>query len=345
MSNNIFELPNISIEKNDNNIFFFNNNEEYTKFVDPGYEIQWKNFLQDSYHFKQDIDRVWAIFRSFDILSMLINQDNYLLIYLKGNDTWKQGNEFKGSILGQIPYVAKVKDCINLPEIKKIEWIIYAKKDYTLITIDLLKVTDDNSTVVVKQIKREKDFPKDISNMIIQMNNNKLYEKIDNILETEPINLLKYESGIINGKMEDIWNILTDFNQLRIISQKNDYLPNFSFKTIKINDKKEVSISNNKRIKKYFITLKHKEEKPGSNKWIIAFEVSGGDPIKIPVHTVLYQLTKITNSKCQLTILTKFHEPIGTEIFKEFSRQKRFLLVSIKEYFDNLNSNENINSN
>lgn len=94
------------------------------------------------------------------------------------------------------------------------------QKDYTLITIDLLKVTDDNSTVVVKQIKREKDFPKDISNMIIQMNNNKLYEKIDNILETEPINLLKYESGIINGKMEDIWNILTDFNQLRIISQK-----------------------------------------------------------------------------------------------------------------------------
>jgi hypothetical protein len=345
MSNNIFEHPNIPIEKNDNNIFFLNNNEEITKFVDPDYEIQWKNFLQDSYHFKQDIDRVWAIFRSFDILSILSNQDNNLLIYLKGNDTWKQGNEFKGSILGQIPYVAKVKDSINLPEIKKIEWIIYAKKDYTLITIDLLKVTDDNSTVVVKQIKREKDFPKDISNMIIQMNNNKLYEKIDNILETEPINLLKYESGIINGKMEDIWNILTDFNQLRIISQKNDYLPNFSFKTIKINDKKEVSISNNKRIKKYFITLKHKEEKPGSNKWIIAFEVSGGDPIKIPVHTVLYQLTKITNSKCQLTILTKFHEPIGTEIFKEFSRQKRFLLVSIKEYFDNLNSNENINSN
>jgi hypothetical protein len=344
MSNNIFEHPNIPIEKNDNNIFFLNNNEEITKFVDPDYEIQWKNFLQDSYHFKQDIDRVWAIFRSFDILSILSNQDNNLLIYLKGNDTWKQGNEFKGSILGQFPYVAKVKDSINLPEIKKIEWIIYSQKEYTLISIDLLKVTDDNSTVVVKQIKREKDFPKEISNMVIQMNGDKLYEKIDNILETEPINLLKYESGIINGNMEDIWNIMTDFNQLRIISQKNNYLPNFSFKNMKINEKKEASVSNNETIKKYFITLKYKEEKPGWNKCLIAFEVSGGELVKIPVHTVLYQLTKITNTKCQLTILTKFHEPIGTEIFKEFSNEKRHLLVSVKEYFDKLDSNQNKNS-
>ena len=344
MSNNIFEHPNISIEKNDNNIFFLNNNEEITKFVDPDYEIQWKNFLQDSYHFKQDIDRVWAIFRSFDILSILSNQDNNLLIYLKGNDTWKQGNEFKGSVLGQFPYVAKVKDSINLPEIKKIEWIIYSQKEYTLISIDLLKVTDDNSTVVVKQIKREKDFPKEISNMVIQMNGDKLYEKIDNILETEPINLLKYESGIINGNMEDIWNIMTDFNQLRIISQKNNYLPNFSFKNMKINEKKEASVSNNETIKKYFITLKYKEEKPGWNKCLIAFEVSGGELVKIPVHTVLYQLTKITNTKCQLTILTKFHEPIGTEIFKKFSNEKRHLLVSVKEYFDKLDSNQNKNS-
>ena len=343
MSNNIFEHPNISIEKNDNNIFL-NNNEEITKFVDPDYEIQWKNFLQDSYHFKQDIDRVWAIFRSFDILSILSNQDNNLLIYLKGNDTWKQGNEFKGSVLGQFPYVAKVKDSINLPEIKKIEWIIYSQKEYTLISIDLLKVTDDNSTVVVKQIKREKDFPKEISNMVIQMNGDKLYEKIDNILETEPINLLKYESGIINGNMEDIWNTLTDFNQLRIISQKNNYLPNFSFKNMKKKEKKEASVSNNETIKKYFITLKYKEEKPGWNKCLIAFEVSGGELVKIPVHTVLYQLTKITNTKCQLTILTKFHEPIGTEIFKEFSNEKRHLLVSVKEYFDKLDSNQNKNS-
>ena len=344
MSNNIFEHPNISIEKNDNNIFFLNNNDEINKFVDPEYEIQWKNFLQDSYHFKQDIDRVWAIFRSFDILCLLSNQDNCLLIYIKGNDTWKQGNEFKGCILGQIPYVAKVKDSINLPDIKKIEWIIYAKKEYTLISIDLLKVTDDNSTVVVKEIKREKDFPKEISNIIIQINGDKLYEKIDNILETEPINLLKYESGIINGNMEDIWNTLTDFNQLRIISHKNNYLPNFSFKNVKINEKKEVSVSNNKNLKKYFITLKYQEEKPGCNKWSIAFEVSGGEQIKIPIHTVLYQLTKITNTKCQLTIITKFHEPIGTEVFKKFSKEKRDLLVSIKEYFDNLNSTQNINS-
>jgi len=338
MSDKIYEFPNISNEKNYNNIFFFNNEEENNKFREPGYEIQWKTILQDSYHFKQEIDRVWVIFRSFDILSLLSYQEKFPLIYIKGNDTWEQGNEFKGTIFGQIPYVAKVKDSLNLPDIKKLKWIIYARKEYTLISIDLLKVTDDNSTVVVKQIKREKDFSKEINNIIIQINGDKLYEKIDNILETEPINLLKYESGIINGKMEDIWNIMTDFNQLGIIAPNNNYLPYYSFKNMKIGEKKEASISNNEKINKYYITLKYREEKPGWNKWIIAFEVSGGEPVKIPVHTVLYQLTKITNNKCQLTILTKFHEPIATDIFNEFSRQKRYLLLSVQNYFDNLKS-------
>ena len=138
--------------------------------------------------------------------------------------------------------------------------------------------------------------------------------------------------------MEDIWNIMTDFNQLRIIVPDNNNLPYFSFGNMKIEEKREVSISNNEKINKYFITLKYREEKPGWNKWLIVFEVSGGEPVKIPVHTVLYQLMKITNSKCQLTILTKFNEPIPTEIFKQFSRQKKYLLLSVQNYFDKFHS-------
>ena len=70
----------------------------------------------------------------------------------------------------------------------------------------------------------------------------KLFEKIDKILETEPINLLKYESAIINGKMEDIWNIIIDFNKLTAIAPNNNYLPNINVKDMKIEEKKRYQL-------------------------------------------------------------------------------------------------------
>ena len=124
-------------------------------FIEPEIEIQWKNIFQDTYYFKHDIERVWIILRGFDVLSILSSQGHYPCIYLKGKDTWTKGNEFKGNIFGQFPFIAKVRNCLNLPEIKKIEWIINLKDYYVLIIIELFKVTEDNSTVVIKTIKRE----------------------------------------------------------------------------------------------------------------------------------------------------------------------------------------------
>ena len=303
-------------------------------FIEPEIEIQWKNIFQDTYYFKHDIERVWIILRGFDVLSILSSQGHYPCIYLKGKDTWTKGNEFKGNIFGQFPFIAKVRNCLNLPEIKKIEWIINLKDYYVLIIIELFKVTEDNSTVVIKTIKREIELTNDEEKARMIMIEKKLFEKIDKILETEPISLLKYESAIINGKMEDIWNIIIDFNKLTAIAPNNNYLPNISVKEMKVGEKKEASIFYNDEIRKFDITLKCREEKPGWNKWLIVYEVSGGNPIKIPKHIILFQLTKISNNTCQLALLTKYNEPIGTEEFKENDKKKKYLLLSIKDYFD-----------
>ena len=308
---------------------------ERNAFIEPKNEIQWKNIFQDSYHFKQDIERVWIILRSFEVLSILSSQGHYPCIFLKGKDTWTKGNEFKGNIFGKFPFIAKVRNCSNLPEIKKIEWIIHIRNDYVIIIIELFKVTEDNSTIAIKTIKRENELINDEEKARIKMIEKKLFEKIDKILETEPISLLKYESTIINGKMEDIWNIITDFNKLTAIAPNNNYLPNISVKDMKIEEKKEVSVFYNDEIRKFDITLKCREEKPGWNKWLIVCEISGGNPVKMPKHIILFQLTKISNNTCQLTLLTKFNEPIGTEEFKENSKKKKYLLLSIKDYFDN----------
>ena len=303
-------------------------------FIEPEIEIQWKNLFQDTYYFKHDIERVWIILRGFDVLSILSSQGHYPCIYLKGKDTWTKGNEFKGNIFGQFPFIAKVRNCLNLPEIKKIEWIINLKDYYVLIIIELFKVTEDNSTVVIKTIKRDIELNNDEEKARMIMIEKKLFEKIDKILETEPISLLKYESAIINGKMEDIWNIIIDFNKLTAIAPNNNYLPNISVKEMKVGEKKEASIFYNDEIRKFDITLKCREEKPGWNKWLIVYEVSGGNPIKIPKHIILFQLTKISNNTCQLALLTKYNEPIGTEEFKENDKKKKYLLLSIKDYFD-----------
>ena len=327
---------NFNIEnQNGGNYIFSSIEEEGDKFLDSDHEILWKNFYQDSYYFKQDIERVWIILRSFEDLLILCNQGHYPCIFLKGKDTWTKGNEFKGNIFGEIPFIGKVRNCSDLPEIKKIEWIIHLRNKYIFIIIELFKVTEDNSTVVIKQIKSEKE-PENYDQIAsIKMIDKQLFEKIDKILETEPINLLKYESAIINGKMEDIWNIIIDFNKLTAIAPNNNYLPNISVKDMKIGEKKEVSIFHNDEIRKFDIILKCKEEKPGWNKWLIVCEASGGNPVKMPKHIILFQLTKISNSTCQLTLLTKFHESIGTEEFKEIVKRQKYLLLSIKDYFDN----------
>ena len=311
------------------------NPNERNAFIEPKNEIQLKILFEDSYYFKQDIERVWIILRSFDILSILCSQGHYPCIFIKGKDTWTKGNEFKGNIFGQFPFIAKVRNSLDLPEIKKIEWIIDFKNDYILMIFELFKVTEDNSTVVIKTIKRENELINDEEKARIKMIEKKLFEKIDKILETEPISLLKYESAIINGKMEDIWNIIIDFNKLNAIAPNNNYLPNISVKNMKIEEKKEVSIFYNDEIRKFDITLKCRDEKPGWNKWLIVCEVSGGNPVKMPKHIVLFQLTKINNSTCQLALLTKYSEPIGTEEFKENAKKKKYLLLSIKDYFDN----------
>jgi len=332
---NTSDNSNIENHNVGNNIFSSKEEKEGNKFIDPDNEIQWKNFYQDSYYFKQDIERVWSILRNFEILSILCCVGHYPCVFLKGKDTWTKGNEFKGKIFGKFPFIAKVINYSNLPEIKKIEWIIRLIDKYILMIIELYKVTEDNSTVAIKQLKSEKELKNYDEKARIKMIEKNLFEKIDKILETEPISLLKYESAIINGKMEDIWDIISDFKKFSTIAPNNNYLPNISVKDMKIEEKKEVSVFYNDEIRKFNMTLKCKDEKPGWNKWLIVCEISGGNPVKMPKHIILFQVTKINNNESQLTLLTKFHEPIPTKEFKEIVKKQKYLVLSIKDYFDN----------
>ena len=324
--------PEIKIEKN--------------KFKEPDHKLIWADYIQKTYHFKQDLERVWLLMRSFELLSLIKNQGHYPCLFIKGQDTWKLGNQFKGNILGKYPFISKVNKYISLPEMKKIEWLFNIfDNEYFIIRLELFKVTEDNSTVLLSKVKFEnKERFLEVKKQNVMFGEISFFQKIEQFLEKEPVNLLKYESGIISGKMEDIWDLVLDFNKFTAIAPNNNFLPNINIKNLKIEESVKASIFYGEELTTLDLTLKFKDEKPGWNKWLIVLEASGGYPIKISKHTTLLQLTKINNYECQLTLITKFHEPVNNDIYKEISNRKKYILLCIKDYFENFycpNSNEN----
>ena len=326
---------------NTQNLYNINNNIfQKNEFNEPDHEINWKYSIQNTFNFKHDIETIWLIIKGFDLLSTLSDQGNFPVIFTKGKNTWEVGNEFKGIILRKIPFVARVQSIINLPEIKKVEWLLNLHENqYMIILIELYKVTEDNSTVAIKKFLFENEtFKQNTEKSNYKIIDNRLFETIDNLLQKEPINILKYESTIIRGKMEDIWSILTDPNKLTPIAPNNNYLPNINLRNMNKEEKKQTSIFYNDEIRNLDVVLKFKEENPGWQKWLIILEVSGETPVKTPKHTIALQLTKIGNEYCQLTLLTKYLEPVDNEEFNEISNKKKYLLNSLKDYFENFYS-------
>ena len=112
-------------ENNSNNINITINKDliENDEFKSPDHELIWTNFFQSTYHFKQDIERVWLFLRSFEFICLLSNEGHYPCINIKGKDTWKIGNTFKGNLYNIYPFVARVEKVLNFPEMKEIKWL------------------------------------------------------------------------------------------------------------------------------------------------------------------------------------------------------------------------------
>ena len=57
--------------------------EETENFENPGHKIKWDIKLHNTYHFSQDIERVWYIVRNFEILCLFSNEGHLLSFYSK----------------------------------------------------------------------------------------------------------------------------------------------------------------------------------------------------------------------------------------------------------------------
>ena len=300
----------------------------------------WKIFGDMTYHFKQNIERVWNSLKDFELLLLTNELNHYPCIIKKGSNTWSAGSIFEGKFFGLYEFHAKVLKEKNLPEFKKVERVFFLDNgEIFKIKLNIYKVTDDDSCVL-NMIS--KDVPKFGENLTIQINNKLsdrlLFQKIDNMLEKQPIDLYQYESGIIPGKMEDIWEILTDHSKLVTIAPNNKCFVPININNIKVGEIVNVSM-NIKGIEGCLeIKLDLKEEKRGWNKWIFGYSILGGQPFKVLKQSVYVQLTKINKTEAQLSVFTKIYDAISNDIFKQLSHKKKYVIYSLKDYFENFYS-------
>ena len=298
-------------------------------------KFDWKLLKDYSYHFIQNINRIWEI-----INSLMNNSQNDLIIINSESNFLKPGDNLKGKILNIFEFKAKVIKLQNFSEKRIIELIFYIgnRADFKL-KIILYKVTEDNSTILYLKIKY---IPSNKENIIFKIQEKytefDFVKNIETIIKKESIYLTQYESGIILGTVEEIWDILTDNSKLVLIAPNND-----CFVPININKEKKGEICLiNLRIKNidgYLeIKLDSKENQPNWNEWSFSYSIIGGEPFKIAKQTVFVQLIKINKYETQLSVFTKIYQKITMQMLKNLSEKKKYVILSIKDYFENFYS-------
>jgi hypothetical protein len=305
----------------------------------------WKGFADMTYHFKQNIERVWNSLKDFETLLITNDINHYPCIIKKGSNTWSIGNIFEGKFFGLYEFHAKVLKEKNFPELKAIEWIIFLENgEICKVKFKLYKVTDDDSCVLNMVNKYVSKFGDKLLNIYNNIGKRALFQKIENMLEKQPIDLYQYESGIIPGRMEDIWEILTDNSKLVTVAPDNKCFVPININNVNVGEVVNVNM-NIKGIEGIIeIKLDLKEEKRGWNKWIFAYSILSGKPFKIYRQSVYVQLTKINKSETQLSVFTKIFDAISNDIFKQLSRKKKYVIHSLKDYFENFYSPKDENN-
>ena len=299
----------------------------------------WKIICDSTHFFKQDIKRIWEVIISFDSLDafFIVYDKNNLPNIKKDNNIWHIGNIFEGKLLNEYSYKAHtIKEKIY-SNIKTIQLIIYfINGEIMNIKINLFQVTENNSTVVNIKIKNVSSNEETIiSRLKDKIGKEIFYQNIHKKLEQYSEYLYQFESGIIQGSISDIWEIITDCNKLILIAPNNRCFVPLNINTVKVGDSVKIPFTK-KGIEGYLeIKLDSRDNPPKLNQWTFNYSVLGGGPFKVVKQSILVKLTKINKQETQVSIFTKILEAIDMEIFKNLATKKKYVIESLKDYFEN----------
>lgn len=292
--------------------------------------------------FNHIMERVWYVLRDASISTSLFPNECCPLIVKPGINTWTVNNEFYGKAPFLGDFIGKCIKVQNFPQMKQIKWEIRPKnKLYSPFTFkyQLFKITQKESTVFLwkTHFNNIESYQKFITD---KMHVDKIWVEytanINKMLNSSPLSLFQFEAGVISSSMKNIWGFLTNLSELKKIAPlipldcdgHNNDLASPPGTIIKM------SLNNGQEY--FFIkTVKH-DNRPHWNKWIVIFDVFGGEP-KVPYQKCIINITKINSDECHISTLHDFKEPASMEYMKFLSDTKKYIIASLKDYLENYN--------
>jgi hypothetical protein len=298
---------------------------------------KWQILGDYSFHFKQNIEQIWETIKSLDSVLILNSSTHYPIEIRCDTNVWSQGNVFEGKLFDIYEFIAKVTKLKIFSELKKLEWMLDLGNENILrVKTDLYKVTEDNSTVLNMKIKYCSSFAENIILKIKEkFKENNYAENLEKIFEKDFEYLYQYESGIIPGTMEEIWDILIDYSKLASIAPNNKIFVPFNVKNFKIGDIINIPMTIRNTSEYLEIKMDTYEQKSTWNRWSFGYSILSGKPCKMLKQSLLVQLTKINKNETQLSIFTKIHEDTTKNLLKLLSKQKLYVISSFQDYFEN----------
>ena len=302
----------------------------------------WNIMLNLSHHFHQNIERVWPYFENLSKFLKSFKLDQKIKVKEPKEDEIR--NLFEGNFYDSV-YHAKILKFKNLSEFKKIVWIFYLENNEIFkIKINLYKITYDNSTVIDFKINYVPKLGQNLLDQLIpEVNDTQIFQEIENEIQKKFNAIYQYESCLIQGKLEEIWDILSDNSKLVLIAPNNECFLPLNINNIKIgqiNDLK-ININDKESVIKVKLDLLRKQT---GNKWIFCYTILGGKPFDILKQSLFVQLTRINNQETQLSIFTRIYENIKGDMVFYLSNKKKYVLLSLKDYFINFYSPQDIDN-
>ena len=300
-----------------------------------------KILFSTSLIFEQNIDKIWIFIRDLNNEIKIVDYlDN--LKYIKGDNTWVQGNICYINWIGLTPLKFKCI-CTQVDRNKKkIKW--KAKGDigiYFYKTMYLYRITQNNKTLV-KAIVSETENQNELfnyettRNYYLNLENNILLKK-SKYLQNLNEDIISYESCIIEKNFLNVWKFILDFKKMGqvasiIISDveyKQPIMKEGLFFKFFLDDLK---ITVFMRVKDIKMPKKKKA-------WLVRIETIGTNIENLP-KIIEYKINKIENNRTQLSIMHRFPYNVNQNNLKKFQIKKKDIIKKYKKYIEEQSERE-----
>ena len=294
------------------------------------------NLLTTSLIFDQNIDALWLYLKDFNntVKAMDFFEN---LQFIKGNNTWNEGNIFSFNWIGLTHIEGK---CIGIKSTCNKKIIIWkAKGDIGINfykTLCLYRITKNNKTLVKSIISRTEH-----KNELIDFSGSRNYylntefsilENTSKLLNSMKKDIKSYESCIINANYLKVWEFITDLKKLSeiapIIGSKIEY----SGEKLKVGSFIKYYIDVLK--KTVFFKITGVEMPKNMRNWIYKLESIGVNVKNVPIY-IENKLTIIDENKTQLSILHIFSYNTDQKFVDIFNINKKEIM---KKYVKTLES-------